>query len=114
MATFPNYKPVYSASKNSQPRTRIKPFGSGYEQRLRLGLNQNPRTWELTFNLSEAQADEVEQFLDARALDGDAFGWTPPGESTELTWSCQSWDRELFDYDRSRVTASFVQEFQPG
>jgi len=79
MATFPSIEPDYNAQKVSQPKVRQVKFGDGYEQRLRYGLNQNPKEWTLTFqNISETDSDTIETFLDARAADGAAFDWQPP------------------------------------
>ncbi len=47
MATFPSYKPTYSASKRSEPKTRVTRFGDGYEQRILMGLNQTRRSGPL-------------------------------------------------------------------
>ena len=81
MATFPAITPAYGAEKRSAPVMRRVQFGDGYEQRLRYGLNQNPKTWSLTWNnITEANADTVEAFLDARAADGASFDWVPPDE----------------------------------
>jgi phage-related protein len=81
MATFPAITPAYGAEKRSAPVMRRVQFGDGYEQRLRYGLNQNPKTWALTWNnITEANADTIEAFLDARAADGDSFDWSPPDE----------------------------------
>jgi phage-related protein len=53
MASFPAINPAYGTVKNSQPKTRIVRFGDGYEQRLNFGINVNPKTYDLTFNVSE-------------------------------------------------------------
>jgi phage-related protein len=70
MATFPSVTPTYGAQKSSAPNFRIARFGDGYEQRTTFGLNQNPKEWDLTWNVSETDADTIETFLDARAADG--------------------------------------------
>ena len=81
MATFPSIAPSYGAEKRSAPTVRRVQFGDGYEQRLRYGLNQNPKTWSLTWNnITETDADTIETFLDARADDGASFDWTPLDE----------------------------------
>jgi phage-related protein len=113
MATFPDYKPVYGASKKSEPKTRRVAFGDGYEQRIAFGLNTNPKQWSLEFNLSEEDADIVEAFLDARAQDSQSFTWTPPGSNTAYKWICPTWDSNLFDIGRIRITTTFVQVFEP-
>lgn len=113
MATFPSYKPVYSATKRSEPRVKAVSFGDGYEQRVRFGLNTNPKVWPLTFVVNNSGAKEIEDFLDARALDGDTFSWTPPDSSTAYRWVCKSWDKEMFDFDVNRINATFEQRFEP-
>ena len=76
-STFQN--PDYGLTKQNKPKTRIVSYGDGYETRLSFGLNQNPKTFNLTFkNISEADADILTDFLDARALDGDSINYTVP------------------------------------
>jgi phage-related protein len=113
MATFPDYKPTYSATKNSEPKIRTTQFGDGYQQRISFGLNQNPKQWRLSFSVSEDDADIIEAFLDARAADAASFDWTPPGEATSYKWICPTWTRELFDFERSKIDVTFNQVFEP-
>lgn len=115
MTTFPNYAPTYSATKKSEPKLRIARFGDGYEQRVTFGLpgHQNPKEWSLTFELSDNDANTVEHFLDARAADASSFTWSPPDNTGEAKWVCSSWSRELYNYKRSRVSATFRQVFEP-
>tara|TARA_R100001163_G_scaffold22109_1_gene18753 strand:+ start:152 stop:493 length:342 start_codon:yes stop_codon:yes gene_type:complete len=113
MATFPDYNPQYSATKRSQPNQRITQFGDGYQQRTTFGLNQDPKRWSLTFNVDDEDATEIETFLEARAEDGASFDWSPPDTATTFKWICRSFSREIFEFDRNRVTATFEQVFEP-
>ena len=113
MATFPSYNPSYSATKRSQPKLRITQFGDGYQQRTTFGLNQDPKVWNLTFNVDDEDADEIETFLEARGKDGASFDWSPPDTATTFKWICKSFNREMFDFERNRITASFEQVFEP-
>jgi phage-related protein len=113
MATFPAITPTYGAQKGSAPRTRVVQFGDGYQHRLTVGLNQNPKVWTLTFNVSETDADTIETFLDARAVDSDSFDWTPPGEASSYKWICQEWSKSIPYNNRATVSATFVQVFEP-
>ena len=113
MATFPDYKPTYSATKNSEPKIRTTQFGDGYQQRISFGLNQNPKQWRLSFSVSEDDADIIEAFLDARAADAESFDWTPPDSNTAYKWICPTWTRELFDFERSKIDVTFNQVFEP-
>ena len=66
MATFPSITPTYGIQKSSAPNVRTGAFADGFESRFTLGLNQNPKTYNLTFEVSETDADTIETFLDAR------------------------------------------------
>lgn len=112
MATFPSITPSYGAQKTSQPRVRSIQYGDGYSQRIRYGLNTSPKTWELTWqNITEANADTIENFLEARA-GAESFDWTPPGDSTGQ-WICQQWTKTIPYVNRATITATFVQVFEP-
>ena len=116
MATFPAITPAYGAEKRSAPKTRVMRFADGYEQRVVFGLaeHQNPKEWSLTWNnITEADADTIETFLDARALDSTSFDWTPPGEATAYKWVCASWTKVIPYTGRATINATFRQVFEP-
>jgi phage-related protein len=113
MATFPSITPTYGAQKTSQPKVRRVQFGDGYEQRLTYGLNQNPKVWNLTWEVSETNADTIEAFLDARADDGESFTWTPPDEDTAYKWTCYDWSKSIPYLNRATIQATFTQVFEP-
>jgi phage-related protein len=113
MATFPAITPTYGAQKTSQPRVRQVQFGDGYSQRISFGLNQNPKQWSLTWEVTETDADTIETFLDARAVDGDSFTWTPPDSATSYKWICYQWNKTVPYYSRATITATFTQVFEP-
>lgn len=112
MATFPNYCPIFPASKSASPKTRVVKFGDGYEHRIAFGLNQNPKEWSLAFDETTTDADVIEAFLDARAEDSEAFDWTPPYETQSRKWVCDSWVREITVPNRARISATFRQVFE--
>jgi phage-related protein len=114
MATFPAINPTYGASKANQPIVRTVQFGDGYEQRLTYGLNQNPKVWTLTWqNITEANSDTIETFLDARADDNAAFDWAPPDEAVTYKWVCPQWDKTITYNGRATITATFREVFEP-
>jgi len=112
MATFPSIAPTYGAQKSSQPAVRKVQFGDGYSQRLRFGLNQNPKSWNLTWEVSEANADTIEDFLDARG-GAESFDWTPPDTATSYKWICEQWTKTIPYLNRASITATFTQVFEP-
>ena len=113
MATFPSITPTYNAQKTNKPNVRTVRFLDGYEQRLTFGLNQNPKVWSLTFEVSETDADTIETFLDARASDNASFDWQPPGESTTYKWVCEDWSKSIPYLNRATIQATFREVFEP-
>lgn len=114
MATFPAVTPAYGAQKTSNPKLRTAKFGDGYEQRVSFGLNQNPKRWDLTWqNITEANADTIETFFNARAVDGASFDWTPPDEATTYKWVCEEWSKTIPYTGRATISATFRQVFEP-
>jgi len=113
MATFPSITPSYGAAQRNAPNTRVSSMGDGYEVRLNVGLNQNPKQWNLRWqNISETDADTISNFLDNRALDGASFTWTPPDTSTSYKWVCDSWTKSIPYLNRATISATFRQVFE--
>ena len=113
MATFPSITPTYGVQKSSAPNVRTVRFGDGFEKRLSFGLNQNPKVYNLTFEVSETDADTIETFLDARADDNAAFDFTPPGESAGAKFVCEAWNKSIPYLNRATIQATFRQVFEP-
>ena len=82
MATFPSITPTYGMRKQSKPKIRVTLLGDGYEFRALYGLplSQDPKVYDLTFNVSETNADVIEAFLRSRVADQASFTFTPPAE----------------------------------
>ena len=87
MATFPSIQPTYGMRKTSSPRVRVSRLGDGYEFRALFGLplTQDPKVYDLTFNVSETEADVIEAFLRSRVNDQASFTFTPPAEGFTKT-----------------------------
>ena len=113
MAVFPSINPTYGVQKSSAPVVRTVRYGDGYETRLTYGLNQNPKVYNLTFEVSETDSDTIETFLDARAADNDSFDFTPPGEGSSSKFVCESWNKSIPYVGRATIQATFRQVFEP-
>jgi len=87
MATFPSITPTYGMRKTSKPKVRVSRLGDGYEFRALYGLplSQDPKVYDLTFNVSETDADVIEAFLRSRVNDQASFTFTPPAEGFTKT-----------------------------
>jgi phage-related protein len=73
--------------KTSKPKVRVSSLGDGYEFRALYGLplSQDPKVYDLTFNVSETDADVIEAFLRSRVNDQASFTFTPPAEGFTKT-----------------------------
>ena len=87
MATFPSITPTYGMRKKSNPKVKVTKLGDGYEFRALYGipLSQDPKLYDLTFNVSETEADVIEAFLRSRVNDQASFTFTPPAEGFTKT-----------------------------
>ena len=113
MATFPSITPTYGLQKNNAPVVRKVQFGDGYEARLTYGINQNPKVYSLTFEVSETDADTIETFFDARAADNASFDFTPPGEGSSSKFVCEQWSKSIPYLNRATINTTFRQVFEP-
>ena len=87
MATFPSITPTYGMRKTSSPKVKVTQLGDGYEFRALYGLplSQDPKIYDLTFNVSETESDVIEGFLRSRVADQSSFTFTPPAEGFTKT-----------------------------
>jgi len=113
MATFPAIQFTYGAAKSSSPNLERIQMGDGYTQVLKFGINQNPKQWSLRWEVSETDADTIENFLNARADDGAVFEWSPPEDSSTYKWRCFSWTKTIPYLNRASISATFIQFFEP-
>ncbi len=111
MSAFPDFDPAPGITKQSAPQVRVAQFGSGYSQRSTFGINQNPKIYNLTFRVSETEADTIEDFLDARG-GVENFTYTPPGEAASSKFICKQWTKTISFIDRAEISATFEQVFE--
>lgn len=90
--TFPDIEPDHPITKQvgvDRVETRL---GDGYRSNVRFGLNPRTQEWRVPWKyLTIAQRDEIETFLEARAIDGDPFLWTPPYASGPQQFRVENW-----------------------
>jgi phage-related protein len=106
------WTPSFEATESSKPRVRKFQAGDGYEQRIRFGLNTNPKEWSLTFSeRTDEERDEITAFLDARG-GAESFNWTPP-RGAAGRFVCEEWQVTLRVCNFNTIQATFRQVFEP-
>lgn len=105
VTTF-TWTPSYPATQISKPTVRRIKYGDGYEQRLRYGLNQDLKEWDLVFdNRSDEERSEITAFLTARA-GVEAFNWVTPF-GTVGAFVCDEWTSEHKACNQNTISARF-------
>ena len=112
MATFPITNPVYNTRINARPKVNTLSFGDGFDQRLTEGLNQNPLSVNLTFELSQTDANTAITFLNARVEDGASFDYTLPSETSSRKFVCTSFPRSIPFLNRVTLSCVFREVFE--
>jgi len=107
------FVPTYNFRKSNTPKTRVVSFGDGYEHRISFGLNQNAKIFNLTFEVSEADADILTNFFDTIAVNGRNFSYTVPGESSMVFVVEGGYNKTVPYLNRARVQVTFRQVFEP-
>ena len=57
MFNFPFTNPKYDYNITRNPEINVITFGDGFQQRLTKGLNQNPVSIDLRFDLSQTESN---------------------------------------------------------
>tara|TARA_R100001015_G_C4635152_1_gene203744 strand:+ start:13214 stop:13555 length:342 start_codon:yes stop_codon:yes gene_type:complete len=112
MATFPIANPVYNTRITPKPSVNVISFGDGFEQRLTMGLNQNPLSVNLVFELSQSDANTAISFLNSRITDGASFDFTLPSETSSRKFVCDSFPRLIPFLNRVRLSCVFREVFE--
>lgn len=108
MTTF-TWSPAPGATQTKQPRTKIAPFGDGYQQRVGDGINRTARVWTLQFTRVTADIDAIDAFLAERG--GIAsFDWTPP-KGPAGKFICKSWTENMIASVAQSISATFEEVF---
>lgn len=89
METF-NWCPVPGMSVPTEPKVNKIPFGDGFEQRQKKGINNNLRPYTVTFRVKRDDAWLLDDFL-LRHGAVDAFLWTPPFRHKQIKVVCDKW-----------------------
>ena len=113
MAAFPIANPKYNQTISRHPAVNVISFGDGFEQRLTEGLNQNPVTLNLKFDLSQTDSTTAVNFLNARITDGASFTFLVPNENVTKNFVCLSYNTAIPFLNRVTLTCSFREVFEP-
>lgn len=99
------YQPALGFQSDSQPRVEVIKLGDSYEQRVGDGINNDLRSWQLTFNRETSDIQAIETQLRGYGA-VTSFTWTPPDES-QIRVVCRKHSRVRGDINVQTITATF-------
>lgn len=110
MTTLTQRASYGTVSVQKKPKLNSAFFGDGYEQRAAKGINNNPKTWTVSFaNLTDATATALMDFFDA-ANGVSSFTWVDlKGVSGKYT--CKEYSQTFTDEDKNTVNATLNQVY---
>lgn len=101
----------FKSAKDRTYAIRENSFGDGYVQRSADGLNNVRATWNVSWtNLTTAEKDVIEQFLDSTG-GWQPFTWTAPGDSSPKKWIVKNPKINPVDAGYWNIAAQFIQDF---
>ena len=89
METF-YWRPQNSSTASASPKVKVIKFGDGYEQRIRDGINNNLRSYNVTFIGLFEDMTLIDEFLN-RQGGVQAFKWREPNTHKTIKVVCRSW-----------------------
>ena len=89
-------------------RTLKAKFGDGYEQAAGDGINPKQSDWNLTFDGTRAEIEDVIAFLDAHG-EWKRFEWTDP-LGNEAVYRAGPYQATAYGGDRITVSVTFMQK----
>ena len=89
METF-HWRPQNSSTASVSPKVRVIKFGDGYEQRIQDGINNNLRSYNVTFIGLFEDMTLIDEFLN-RQGGIHSFLWREPNTNKTITVVCRSW-----------------------
>jgi phage-related protein len=89
METF-HWRPQNSSTISASPKVKVIKFGDGYEQRIRDGINNDLRSYNVTFVGLSEDISLIDDFL-SRHNAIKAFLWREPNTHKTIKVVCRSW-----------------------
>lgn len=105
MSTF-TWIPDAGATCTREPRVRKAQFGDGYEQRAADGINNDLRSWSVSFSVrTNAEIALIDAFL-TTCGGVTAFTWADP-DGNSSTYVCRKWTRTVGQANIQAISATF-------
>lgn len=104
METF-HWEVAPNMGVKAEPRVKTIKLGDGYEQRIKDGINNDLRTYNVMLNVARDDGLVIDAFL-TRQGGVHAFKWREPSTHKLITVKCPSWTTNV-KHTAISITATF-------
>lgn len=104
METF-HWQVAPQMSEKAEPKIKTIKLGDGYEQRIKDGINNDLRSYNITLKVAREDAYHINDFL-TRHGGLYAFKWIEPNSHRLITVKCPSWTFNVMN-TVTTITATF-------
>ncbi|CDH01589.1 phage tail protein [Xenorhabdus bovienii] len=84
------WRPQDNYEVSHEPRVRVVKFGDGYEQRVKDGINNQLKRYQLSFVEKVDTGRAIDEFLRVRGA-VESFTWRTSDDNQLRTFVCRSW-----------------------
>ncbi len=112
MAEVFTWSPRVGSSGDDQADTLESKFGSGYSQRLSIGINNVAGAYTVSFTGNEAYITAIREFF-KRHKGANHFLWTPPLETQGTYITTGGWQLQTHGKKKYTLSTTFQQVFNP-
>jgi len=78
----------------AEPKVTVVTYGDGYEQRQKRCIDNDMRSYSVTFTSDPEYLNSIGEFLTARGA-VEAFTWKTQDKWTPRTFKCATWSRKV-------------------
>lgn len=104
------WKPDLGATQTEKPKVTVTQYGDGYEARTSYLLNNNPKSWEMTFTSPLERHRAILYFL-REHMATHSFEWTDPSGEVG-TYVAREWTSRQFKEGVFQIEVTFEQVFE--
>ncbi|HEJ9485622.1 TPA: phage tail protein [Proteus mirabilis] len=84
------WRPEFGYQVSHEPKVKVAKFGNGYEQRVKDGINNQLKTYQLSFIKTAEIGKKIDLFLQERGA-VRSFLWLTSDDNTKRRFVCRSW-----------------------
>ncbi len=84
------WRPETAYQVGNEPKVKVAKFGNGYEQRVKDGINNQLKTYQISFIKHADIGKQIDEFLKDRGA-VESFLWLTSDDNSKRKFVCRGW-----------------------